>query len=140
MSPSARGETNDSPEKDMNMLLGMSPRSKLEYLIKQQQQYSQKEKAEKAMKLHIEMKKRQETPGVGQYEVEKSRNLLEQQTPVFSISQSKKVLFNEKIAQENVSLPDIHKYEPLQSYKKAAIPYMNKEISLPYGAKKFRLY
>jgi len=86
------------------------------------------------------MKRRQETPGVGQYEVELSRNLLEPQLPAYSIAHSKKVLFNEREAQDKVNLPDIYQYEPWKGYKAVAIPYMNKEISLPYGAKKFRLY
>lgn len=86
------------------------------------------------------MKSRQQTPGVGQYEVEKSRNQLDQQVPHWSMPTSKKVLFNEKIAKEKISLPDIYQYEASESYKNVSVPYMNKDISLPFFPKKFRMY
>ena len=57
------------------------------------------------------MKKRQEVPGVGAYDVERSRNFFDQNTPQYSMPKSKNVMFNEAEIREKQMLPDIGKYE-----------------------------
>jgi hypothetical protein len=86
----------------------LSPRSKLDWIVREHQRLTEKQKLERAMRLHLEMKRRQETPGVGHYEVERSLMRLDQQVPVYSIGHQKKVLFNEEEARGKVHLPDIN--------------------------------
>ena len=88
----------------------------------------------------VNFKRGQDFPGVGHYEVEKSRNLLEHANPQWSMLVSRKVLFTEDQTKYQQHFPDINKYNSSKCYKSISQPYLQRDISLPIGPKRFKDY
>jgi hypothetical protein len=68
-------------------------------------------------------------PAVGQYDVERSRNLTEANQPVYTVPKSKIVMFNE--SKNRLSLPDIGTYFSEKGFSNIYRPYAKSNWSLP---------
>lgn len=62
-------------------------------------------------------------PSVGQYDVERSRNLMMTQSPQWSMSKTRKSYFNEQELMMKSTLPSIGKYEVERGFKSIHRPY-----------------
>ncbi len=89
----------------------------------------EKRRQERAHKQFEKFKMQEIMPAVGQYDVERSRNLIECNQPVYTVPKSKQVDLQHK---SQLTLPDIGTYENAdKAFTQIYRPYAKQTWSLP---------
>ncbi len=89
----------------------------------------EKRKQERALKQFEKFRMQDVMPAVGQYNIERSRNLIENSQPVYTVPKSKNVDLQHK---SQLTLPDIGTYENAEkAFTQIYRPYAKQTWSLP---------
>ena len=91
------------PHEDEN-----SPQGRFKEIVMTSKMIEEKRKQERAFKQFEKYRMQEVMPAVGQYDVERSRNLIENTQPVYTVPKSKLVDLQHK---SQLTLPDIGTYE-----------------------------